>query len=209
MVIWMCSSSAAEEGQRALANPHSLVQFLGSYIDNTAEKSLLYHDSTMAWKKTSGWLPLYTDHAQKQICNSTQRKTISYSHHRICAASKNWRVVFWMKTEKTTCVSEVKIKWCNANVSLNTGPEDTQSVHWDSNAVCTYLDVLMSDQPGPRKTVGRLRLGQPQMSLIVSLSLAGSWVTLCEQVIPVNISVSRAPSQAPNSAVLGVKPAFC
>lgn len=83
MSIWLCSLSAAEEGQRSLAHPYSLVQFLGSYIDSTAEQSLLHPDSIMAWlQKTSGSLP-HIDHAQNHICNSTLRKTTSYSHDKM------------------------------------------------------------------------------------------------------------------------------
>lgn len=74
--------AASEEGQRPLAQPHSLVQFLGSFINGTAEQSLLSPNSTMAWLSDCHAIE-HTDHTETKISYSTQRITTNYSHHKI------------------------------------------------------------------------------------------------------------------------------
>ena len=66
-----CVLSAAAEGQRALAHPHSLVQFLGSHTDSTVSFLPQQHYGLVrenVWPTAS-----HMDHAQKQ----TRRQQLS------------------------------------------------------------------------------------------------------------------------------------
>lgn len=119
MAFWLCSSSAAEEGQRALAHPHSLVQFLGSFIDRTAEQSLLSPNSTLAWLAV--WLTAsLMDHVQKctefvLLLRGKQQVILITKFVQELCSQWEWELeVLSTKTKNTTDVSGIEKMWCNS-----------------------------------------------------------------------------------------------
>lgn len=115
MSFWLGCSSAAEEGQRALAHPHSLVQFLGSFINRTAEQCFLSPNSITAYLEENLWMTASHTHADTKLCDSVQRKT-SYSHYNIwpiLVQQTNIKVSgpFSENGDNNRCLSNKSVEW--------------------------------------------------------------------------------------------------